>query len=158
MKKPEYQVCLLLGSNIRPEYNLPLAVAHLRRELAVLRVSSVWESAPVGGNGPNYLNAAILANSLRDAPSLKQRVLRPLETRLGRVRNADKNSPRPIDLDIILFEGKLLDSTFWYHAYRMIPVAEVLPGFLSEDGRLLTDIAARLTKSGSVGLRADVLL
>jgi hypothetical protein len=72
MKRPGHQVCLLLGSNIRPEYHLPLAVALLRQELTILRVSSVWESAPVGGQGPNYLNAAMLAISQRNALLLKK--------------------------------------------------------------------------------------
>jgi len=89
MKRPGHQVCLLLGSNIRPEYHLPLAVALLRQELTILRVSSVWESAPVGGQGPNYLNAAVLAISQRNALLLKKRILRPLEAQLGRIRSTD---------------------------------------------------------------------
>jgi 2-amino-4-hydroxy-6-hydroxymethyldihydropteridine diphosphokinase len=158
MKRPNHQVCLLLGSNIRPEYNLPLAVAHLRQELTILRVSSVWESVPVGGNGPNFLNAAILAVSNRQALLLKSRVLLPLEARLGRVRSADKNSPRPIDLDIILFDDQLLDETLWEQAYRAVPVSEVLPEYRSRQGRSLKELAASLSAANPVRLRADVLL
>jgi 2-amino-4-hydroxy-6-hydroxymethyldihydropteridine diphosphokinase len=137
MKRPSHQICLLLGSNIRPEYNLPLAMAHLRQELTILRVSSVWESAPVGGEGQNFLNAAVLAVSHRDALLLKQRVLLPLEARLGRKRTPDKNSPRPIDLDIIFFDHQLLDPTLWEYAHRAVPVSEILPADLSELDRPL---------------------
>lgn len=158
MKQPGYQVCLLLGSNIRPEYNLPLAVARLRLELTILQVSSVWESEPVGGRGPRYLNAALLAVSEQDAFSLKQHILLPLEARLGRVRSADKNSPRPIDLDIILFDGQLLDLTFWNYTYRAVPVSELLPEYPSGQGKPLKEVAAKLAAANPVHLRADVLL
>jgi 2-amino-4-hydroxy-6-hydroxymethyldihydropteridine diphosphokinase len=158
MKKPGYQVCLLLGSNIRPEYNLPLAVAILRQELTILQVSSVWESTAVGGNSPNFLNAALLAISYWDAFTLKQRILLPLESRLGRVRSADKYAPRPIDLDIIFFNHKLLDPTLWDYVHRAVPVAEILPETLSEQGKPLSDVAASLASAAPIHLRADVLL
>jgi 2-amino-4-hydroxy-6-hydroxymethyldihydropteridine diphosphokinase len=158
MKKPGHQVCLLLGSNIRPEYNLPLAVALLRRELTILRVSSVWESAPVGGEGPNYLNAAMLAISQRNALLLKKQILRPLEAQLGRIRSTDKNSPRPIDLDIIFFDRQLLDPTLWETAFRAVPVSEILPADLLEPDTPLKAAAAGLAATDLVRLRADVLL
>jgi 2-amino-4-hydroxy-6-hydroxymethyldihydropteridine diphosphokinase len=158
MKRPSHQICLLLGSNIRPEYNLPLAMAHLRQELTILRVSSVWESAPVGGEGQNFLNAAVLAVSHRDALLLKQRVLLPLEARLGRKRTPDKNSPRPIDLDIIFFDHQLLDPTLWEYAHRAVPVSEILPADLSELDRPLKEAAARLAAASPLHLREDVLL
>ncbi len=158
MKRQDHQVCLLLGSNIRPEYNLPLAVARLRKELKVLQISSVWESAPVGGSGPNFLNAAVLAVSHEQAYLLKHHILLPLETRLGRVRGADKNSPRPIDLDIILFDDQLMDQSLWEHAYRAVPVSEILPEYLSEQGKSLKEVAASLAVTCPVHLRADVLL
>ncbi len=158
MKRPSHQVCLLLGSNIHPEYNLPLAMAHLRQELVILRVSSVWESAPVGGEGQNFLNAAVLAVSHRDALLLKQRVLLPLEARLGRKRTPDKNSPRPIDLDIIFFDRQLLDPTLWEYAHRAVPVSEILPADLSELDRPLKEAAARLAAASPLHLREDVLL
>jgi 2-amino-4-hydroxy-6-hydroxymethyldihydropteridine diphosphokinase len=150
MKKPSHQVCLLLGSNIHPEYNLPLAMARLRQELTILRVSSVWESAPVGGEGQNFLNAAVLAVSHRDALLLKQQVLLPLEARLGRKRTPDKNSPRPIDLDIIFFDHQILDPTLREYAHR----AE----YLSELGQPLKEAAARLAAASPLRLREDVLL
>jgi 2-amino-4-hydroxy-6-hydroxymethyldihydropteridine diphosphokinase len=158
MKRPGHQVCLLLGSNIRPEYNLPLAVALLRQDLTILRVSSVWESTPDGGNGPNYLNAAVLAISHRSALMLKKRILRPLETHLGRIRSLDKNSPRPIDLDIIFFDQQLLDPLLWDHAYRAVPVSEILPADLAELQRPLKAATAGLAATDLVRLRADVLL
>lgn len=97
MSAGEHQVCLLLGSNIQPEKNIVLGITLLREQVKVGRISSVWESAPAESAGPNFLNLALLLTTPLDAETLKMQVLRPLEARLGRVRSADKNAPRPID-------------------------------------------------------------
>jgi 2-amino-4-hydroxy-6-hydroxymethyldihydropteridine diphosphokinase len=146
-----HQVCLLLGSNIQPERNLPLAVRELPaavqqlgEQLTILRVSSVWESPAVGAHGPNFLNAALLCRTSLGAEALKWQVLRPLEARLGRVRNKDKNAPRPIDVDIITVDGQLYDPLLWQYSFRAVPVAELLPDLASETGERLSEAARRL--------------
>jgi 2-amino-4-hydroxy-6-hydroxymethyldihydropteridine diphosphokinase len=154
----EHQACLLLGSNIRPEHNLPLAIEQLQNHLTILRISRVWETAPVGSAGPNYLNAAILAGTPLDQTNLKLEILTPVEAGMGRVRSADKNAPRPIDLDIILFDGSTLDSTLWQFAHRAVPVADVLPDLRSESGERLKEIAEKFISEGSIRLRLDVVL
>jgi len=57
------QACLLLGSNITPEHNLPRAMELLRHHVEVSRASRVWETPAVGSAGPNFLNAAILVRT-----------------------------------------------------------------------------------------------
>ena len=47
MKVIEHQVCLLLGSNIQPERNIPLAIDQLQNHLSILQISSVWETCAV---------------------------------------------------------------------------------------------------------------
>jgi 2-amino-4-hydroxy-6-hydroxymethyldihydropteridine diphosphokinase len=154
----EHQVCLLLGSNIRPERNLPLAVEQLGDRLTILRVSSVWESPAVGTRGPNFLNAALLCLTPLSAQALKWQVLRPLEARLGRVRNQDKNAPRPIDFDIITVDGRLYDPILWQYSFRAVPVSELLPDFKSETGERLAEAARRLALDLQVISRPDVTL
>jgi 2-amino-4-hydroxy-6-hydroxymethyldihydropteridine diphosphokinase len=156
VKGTGHQACLLLGSNIQPERNLPQAVHLLQQDLAILQVSSVWETPAVGSTGPDFLNAALLAETSLDEKTLKDKILRPLETRLGRIRSADKNAPRTIDLDLIIFDGRLLDPTLWRYAHRAVPVAEVLPGFTDNGGKNLRDAAAQLASSSSIRLRPDV--
>ncbi len=151
MDGSQHQVCLLLGSNIQPERNLPLAVRELPlavqqlgEQLTILRASSVWESPAVGSRGPNFLNAALLCQTSLAAEALKWQVLRPLEARLGRVRNRDKNAPRPIDFDIITVDGRLYDPILWQYSFRAVPVAELLPDLKSETGEKLPEAARRL--------------
>ena len=154
----EHQVCLLLGSNIQPDRNLPLAIASLRNCLIILRLSSVWETPPVGSNGPNFLNAALLAQTPLEQNALKLQILIPLETKMGRLRTADKNAARPIDLDIILFDREILDPTLWHFAHRAVPMAEIQPDIRSDAGETLKEAAAKFISSGSIRLRPEVVL
>ena len=157
MTVQEHQVCLLLGSNIQPEKNLAMGVDLLRSQVKIVRASSVWETSSVGSSGPNFLNMALLVSTALDAALFKGKVIRPLETQLGRVRSADKNAPRTIDIDIILFDNQLLDPNLWRFAHRAVPVAEILPDFQSEQGDLLKETASRLTKTTQIRLRPDLL-
>jgi 2-amino-4-hydroxy-6-hydroxymethyldihydropteridine diphosphokinase len=154
----EHQACLLLGSNIQPESNLPNAIDLLQNRLTILRISSVWETTPVGSVGPNFLNAALLAQTPMDQNTLKLYILIPLETQMGRLRSADKNAARPIDLDIILFDRLILDPTLWHFAHRAVPVAEIQPDMRSEAGETLKEAAAKFMSEGFIRLRSDIVL
>jgi 2-amino-4-hydroxy-6-hydroxymethyldihydropteridine diphosphokinase len=144
MNPANHQACLLMGSNIRAEKNLRLALQRLREWVVIQGISSVWETAAVGSDGPDFLNLALLVSTPLDAAEFKLQVLRPLETRMGRVRSADKNAPRPIDLDIIVFDGETVDELLWKHAYRAVPVAELLPDLRSDSGETLKQAAEHL--------------
>jgi len=156
MKTATHQACLLLGSNIEPEQNIPRAVLLLQEMLTILKVSSIWESASVDCCYPDFLNMAVLVSTSLDAPQLKVQVLRPLEAQMGRVRTDDKNASRPIDFDIILFDGKLLDPDLWQHVHRAAPVAELFPDLHSETGESLKDVVNVLAQSTPIQIRTDI--
>jgi 2-amino-4-hydroxy-6-hydroxymethyldihydropteridine diphosphokinase len=152
----EHKVCLLLGSNIDREKNIPLAISTLREQLTVLSLSSVWESASSSCCYPDYLNMAVLVTTTLDADALKHMVLRPLEARMGRVRTEDKNASRPIDIDIIVFDDVVVDPTLWQHVHRAIPVSEILPRLRSAEGKPLIEVAGSLAASTSIYKRKDI--
>ena len=156
IRTPSHQVCLLLGSNIEPEKNIPKAMSLLQKRLTILQVSSVWESASVDCCYPDFLNLAVLISTSLDAKQLKEQVLRPLEAQMGRVRTVDKNTSRPIDFDIIIFDGELQDPSLWQHVHRAVPIAEIFPGFSSETGESLKDVAEDLAQSTSIQIRKDI--
>ncbi|MDX9864378.1 MAG: 2-amino-4-hydroxy-6-hydroxymethyldihydropteridine diphosphokinase [Anaerolineaceae bacterium] len=156
MNLAEYSTCLLLGSNIEPEKYLPRAVNLLQQQMAVIQTSSVWESQAIGSEGPNFLNAAVLALTQLNADSLKEQVLRPMEVQLGRVRTADKNAPRTIDIDLILFDQHVLDAALWQYAHCAVPVAEILPKYQSKTGAYLKDTAAHLSRMTPVWIRKEI--
>ena len=123
---PDVPVCnrafLSLGSNIEPERNLLAAVRELARYGRVVRVSSVWESPPEGFvDQPHFLNAALLLETSLSAAELKERAIAGIEAQFGRTRSANRNAPRTIDIDIMLFNHDCLTL-----GSRTIPDAEVL--------------------------------
>lgn len=149
--------CLMMGSNIRPEENLQQALYLLRELVSIQKISSVWKTPAVGSPGPDFLNAAILVQTHLDADELKNSVLRPLETKLGRVRVEDKNAPRTIDLDIIIFDDILLEDDLWHQAYLAVPISELLPDYPSQQGVLLIDAANLLAGENPLTLMPGIL-
>ena len=151
-----HEVCLLLGSNIEPENNIPKAMDLLKQKVTILRVSSVWESASMDCCYPDFLNLAVLVSTPLEAKQLKEQVLRPLEAQMGRVRTEDKNASRPIDFDIVLFDGESYDPELWQHVHRAMPVSEIFPDYRSAEGDQLSDTAKILAHSTPISIRHDI--
>ncbi len=161
------QVFVALGSNIDPQRNLREAVWRLAQVCDVRAVSPVYETAPIGKmDQPNFLNAAVLIETDLNPDELKAQVLQRIECELGRVRTADKNAPRPIDLDITLFGDRVVqvgqrqipDPDLLRYAHIAVPVADLAPSFRHpETGQTLQTIAQGMPTSGLVA-RPDIVL
>lgn len=147
------QVYLGLGSNINPLRNLPWSVALLGEQVMVKKVSNVWETPPVGVPGPSFLNAAARVATDLDQIALKDRVLRPIEAHLGRIRTDNPNIPRTIDLDILIFNDILVDNGIWTYAHICIPMAELNPGYTNpQTGETIRQAAERLKNDSPIKL------
>ncbi|NWF91232.1 MAG: 2-amino-4-hydroxy-6-hydroxymethyldihydropteridine diphosphokinase [Ignavibacteriaceae bacterium] len=158
---------LSLGSNINTEANLRAALELLAAQTRLVAVSSVWETRPVGlTEQPNFLNAAAIVETELTAEQLKREVLVAIEQRLGRVSQADKNAPRPIDLDITLFNREIVelgnrhipDPEIVERPFVAIPLAEIAPDYKHPElGQTLSEIARNFeAKSEEMYLRPDV--
>ena len=118
------QVVIALGSNIEKEQNLPLShCSCCKRCVDVTAVSPIYETEPVGLlNQPNFWNTAVLLQTdLTAQPNLKQQLINTIETKLKRVRQADKNAPRTIDADIVLFNDAVFEYDGGDGRFRLIP-------------------------------------
>ena len=136
---------LLLGSNIEPEKNIPLAVQILSQhpDLKVLQVSSTWQTPSIGHEAPDFHNAAVCVKTHLDSYVLKENVLCQIEHEMGRIRLENKNAPRTIDLDIEVYNGEILDPEIFIQHHLMLPLAEILPDLISPEQKLsLAQIAA----------------
>lgn len=96
-----------LGSNQDgPEGQVKSALAELGAlpDTSLRRHSSLYRSMPVGPEGqPMYINAvAELDTAL--APRVLLQALQTLERAHGRVRGGTRWGPRPLDLDILLYD------------------------------------------------------
>ena len=112
----------------------------------------------MGKLAPNYLNACVLFLSALSRFDLKEKIVRPIEAKLGRVRSEDKYIPRTIDIDIILFDDQLQKDSFWNDAFVIIPLAEIYPEYQNPITReTLTEISAQLREKAWMEARPEVL-
>lgn len=107
MKKIAY---LSLGSNVGDrEANLREAVRRLAQLGTLDAESSLYETEPVEVvNQPWFLNCAVRLLTERTAEELLAGVL-SIERTMGRERTQPKG-PRNIDIDILLFNDRLIDT------------------------------------------------
>ena len=153
-----HQAYLSLGSNIQPETNLPKAVDLLPEYGEIRKVSNVWESEAVGSAGPNFLNACVLLITPLSFLELKEQVLRPIESKLGRKRSEDKFAPRTIDIDILIFDDKSCNDKFWNQAFVVVPLAEIYPEFQNPlTHERVTETATRFRQSVWMETRPEIL-
>ena len=150
---------LSLGSNIEPEVNLPKAVKLLSKRGEVEKISSTWETEPVGGEGGNYLNACLSYKTTLAHDELKTTILHLIESSLGRKRTQDKNAPRTIDIDIILFDDEIIGGRWLAQTFVVVPLAEIYPDFQNPTSHeSIAETATRLRREFWTETRRDVLL
>ncbi|API78541.1 2-amino-4-hydroxy-6-hydroxymethyldihydropteridine diphosphokinase [Staphylococcus argenteus] len=105
------QAYLGLGSNIGDRENqLNEAIKMLNEYdgIDVLKVSSIYETAPVGyTEQPNFLNLCIGIETTLSVSELLERCL-DVEARLHRVRK-ERWGPRTIDVDILLYGNEITE-------------------------------------------------
>ena len=104
------RVAIALGSNLGDrEAHLRGAVLSLDSVLSDLRLSSFYETVPVGVIGPQplFLNAAAVGESSLSPPAILD-VLLAVEKGFGRERPYER-APRTIDLDLILYGDEILE-------------------------------------------------
>jgi 2-amino-4-hydroxy-6-hydroxymethyldihydropteridine diphosphokinase len=155
-ERHEYQVFLGLGSNIRPQEHIPKAIELLRAAAHVERISRIWRTPPVGGAGPDFLNAAVQIRTSLPPGTLKSVVLRSIEARLGRVRTFNKYAPRTIDLDILIVDGVVHEPQIWNLAFQAVPLAELLPDYTNPaTGETLAQAARRLAQQVPIEVCPD---
>lgn len=123
----------------------------------VRRVSSLYRSAPVDADGPDYLNAvAELATGLPPEELLQS--LRAIEAAAGRERSY-RNAPRTLDLDILLYGDASIatpDLTVPHarmgeRAFVLLPLSEIAPGRVTP-GQLAAVASQRIERMADPAL------
>lgn len=124
------RVVVGVGSNIDPEKNVSAVKTLFRRKFGDCRESRFVETPAIGADDqPNYLNGALLIETELALPQL-QAWLRKTEHHLGRQRTEDKYAPRTMDLDVLVWNGRVLDPQVHERWFLSRAVEELLPGCL----------------------------
>lgn len=120
-------------------------------------VSPLYRTAPVGPPGqPDYVNAvARLSTGLPPRELLA--ALQGIERVHGRERNGTRWGPRPLDLDILLYDDCQIDEPglkiphpeIASRAFVLVPLADVAPPELSIPGQVaFQDLLVRCARDG----------
>jgi len=146
-------VAVALGSNLgdREQY-LRDAIAALESVISGLRVSSFYDTAPVGvGDQPRFLNAAATGVTTRSARAVLDALL-AIEARLGRTR-PHPGAARTVDLDLILYGDQIIEERnltvphprFRERGFVLEPLAAIAPDLVDPvTGRTMRELTRRL--------------
>lgn len=128
-----------IGSNMGDKLSFcRRGIAEISRlsDVSITKCSAFYESEPFGINSPSpwFVNAVIEVSTTRDPDSLLKDLLL-IETKFGRVREGDRYAPRTLDLDLLLFGNKIINSESLtiphpkIHLRRFVlePLAEIAP-------------------------------
>ncbi|MFQ6016166.1 MAG: 2-amino-4-hydroxy-6-hydroxymethyldihydropteridine diphosphokinase [Anaerolineae bacterium] len=129
------EIYLGLGSNLGDrEANLRQALKKLEPRVQLRKVSSIYETEPVGfKEQPHFLNIACQGETDLPPENLL-RLLKKIEQGMGR-QTTIRWGPRTIDLDILFYDDLVLttpDLTIPHprlpeRAFVLVPLAEIAP-------------------------------
>ena len=121
-----HEVVIGLGSNIDPEANLEQAVLELKSRFKVSKRSQWTRTKPIGiQDQPDFYNGALLMETELEQQSLKKELKR-IEDILGRDRSLPKFGPRTIDLDILIWNKKVVDEDYYEREFLRKGVEEII--------------------------------
>lgn len=150
---------LSLGSNVEPETHLRAAIDALRARFGTVVVSPVYRTPAVGFDGPAFLNAAAIIDSDLEPQPLND-WLHALEDAHGRDRNGPRFSDRTLDIDIVLFDDRVLTGAGHLriprpelaHAFVLRPLADIAPDVVVPGtGRTLAQLWSAHAEHGTAG-------
>ena len=155
-----------LGSNIDPEENLRYGIRELGARFGTLELSNVYRNASVGFDGDDFMN--LVAGLETDAsPAQLHAMLKEIDGLAGRRRGESRYAPRTLDIDLLLYDDKVLDeppvriprSDILKYSFVLGPLAEIAPQLRHpETGRLITEHWAEYDKESHPLVATGVML
>lgn len=118
---------IALGSNIEPDKNIRKALSQISECFNLIKKSNFVYTKPFGYHKqPDFLNGSVFIETSSDKKGVI-RALKEIEIQLGRVKRANKNGPRRIDLDLIIFNGHIVDDDVYEREFLREAIHELLP-------------------------------
>ena len=152
-------VYLGLGSNLGNRgANLDRALEFLSQRLPVEKISSVYETEPIGNvEQPRFLNL-VCQVSTRLAPMELLILAKGIESKLGR-SSGKVNAPRPIDIDILFYGDQVVETPkaviphprLVERAFVLVPLVEIAPDLVHPvSGKTVKELLAGLKEKQGV--------
>ncbi len=119
------EVIIGIGSNINAGVHIPKAIQALEELGDVSAVSEILITKPIGiTDQEDFSNGAILLSTDLEKADLNKS-LKQIEDALGRDRSRPKFGPREIDLDIVVYNNKVVDDDYYTRDFLRALVAQV---------------------------------
>ena len=114
--------------------NIRSGVNALREQFGELTLSRIYDSAAVGFNGANFFNLVVGFDSAQSVQEIVT-ALQRIEAEHGRKREEKRFAPRPLDLDLLLYDNLVLNKgkihiprdEILKYAFVLCPLAEIAP-------------------------------
>lgn len=128
MSTTKTNTCIIgIGSNIDAEKNIAKTMEILKNKLTILQTASLMQTKPIGmKDEPDFINGAIKIKTGLNKAELNN-LLKNIEDRLGRDRTKPKFSSRCIDLDIVVWNDKVVDKDYYTRDFLQKLVDELMP-------------------------------
>ena len=116
-----------IDSNIDAERNVIAARRMLGEKLSVLGESKFVRTKPIGSREQqDFLNGSLLIETRLGCKQLKT-LLKGVEVSLGRGVGEDRYGPRKMDLDILVWNGEIVDPDVYEREFLRRFVIELCP-------------------------------
>ena len=151
---------LCLGSNLgEREKNLTQALSLLSQEINLEKVSPAYETEPVGyKEQPLFLNLACqIITDLNPRELLL--LAKTIERKMGRAPSRQINSPRLIDIDILFYDNRIIETQdltiphprLPQRAFVLIPLADIAPKLVHPMlGKSIAELASNVQGTGGI--------
>lgn len=121
-----------IGSNVDRAYNITRAIDALQNRFGSLQHSGIYESDPVGFKGDPFFNVVVSFTS-GESPWTLVSIFRGIEAESGRNRDDPRLGPRTLDLDLLLYDDRVIDRDgvviprheIIEYAFVLCPLAEI---------------------------------
>lgn len=160
-----------LGANLPspagpPAETLAAAAARMAVLGRIAAISSLYSTKPVGySDQPRFINAVLALQTDLSAHQLLHALL-GIEREFGRDRTSSiPNGPRPLDLDILLFDNQVIDDNelsvphprLAERAFVLIPLREVAPQAIDpRSGKTVSELLRSLQAASGVDAQGVV--